>query len=207
MTDYVTGRSGAREDFSRYLAACYYEPCKDFAEERLFDSMVAASSAIDPGLAAAARRLDEAFSRAGLQELLVDYTRLFVGPSHPLAMPYASFWQVADPSQRHGATMAVLDLYAEGGFEVSEDIRELPDHVAVELEFLYALTHAANQAQPDELAKATERQLRFAAEHLGGWIGRFVSAVRTNAQTAFYRELADVTMIFLSIEAAQGAPA
>lgn len=208
MTDYVTGRAGAREDFCRYLAACYYEPSKDFAEERLFDSMVAASSAIDPGLAEAARRLGEAFAGTGLQELLVDYTRLFVGPSQPLAMPYASFWLVADPSQRHEATMAVLDLYAEGGFEVSEDIHELPDHVAVELEFLYALICAGNQAQrvdaPDELATASSLHRRFGVEHMGGWIGRFASAVNSGAQTAFYSELANITLSFLRMESAVG---
>lgn len=205
MTDYVTGRAGAREDFCRYLAACYYEPSEDFAEERLFDSMIAAASAIDPGLAAAAHRLRDAFAGIGLQDLLVDYTRLFVGPSQPLAMPYASFWLVADPSQRHEATMAVLDLYAEGGFEVSEDIRELPDHVAVELEFLYALLFARNQAQPAELASATERHRRFAVEHLGGWIGQFASAVNSAAETAFYRELAGITMTFLGGEAKEAS--
>ena len=87
MTDYLTGRAGAREDFCRYLAACYYEPSNDFTEERLFDSMFAAASAIDPAIVDSARRLGEAFAAANLQELLVDYTRLFIGPSQPAAMP------------------------------------------------------------------------------------------------------------------------
>jgi hypothetical protein len=55
MTDYATGLAGAREDFCRYLAACYYEPSIDFAEERLFDSMLAAAGAIDPELAECTR--------------------------------------------------------------------------------------------------------------------------------------------------------
>ena len=37
------------------------------------------------------------------------------------------------------STMAVLALYREGGFHVAEAFTEMPDHVAVELEFLYLL--------------------------------------------------------------------
>lgn len=205
MTDYLTGRAGAREDFCRYLAACYYEPSNDFAEERLFDSMVAAASAIDPAIVDSARRLGEAFAGADLQELLVDYTRLFIGPSQPMAMPYASFWLTADQSQRHEATMAVLDFYEEGGFEVSDEFRELPDHVAIELEFLYLLIFTENQAREEgaaeELAGSAALRRRFVGEHLAAWVDQFTAAVNSGAGTAFYRELADLTRRFIRMEA------
>jgi hypothetical protein len=126
MTDYATGSAGAREDFCRYLAACYYEPSIDFAEERLFDSMLAAAGAIDPELAECTRALGEAFFAESLQSLLVDYTALFIGPSQPRAMPYASFWLTDDQSLRHETTMAVLDFYEQGGLDVSDEFRELP---------------------------------------------------------------------------------
>lgn len=204
MTDYLTGRTGAREDLCRFLAACYYEPTADFSEERLFDSMLAAASAIDPDLAASACRLGEAFVAQDLQTLLVDYTRLFIGPSQPAAMPYASFWLTDDQSMRHEATTAVLDLYEEGGFDIGDDFRELPDHVAAELEFLYLLIFSCNQAQSGDktgqLSAAQELHARF-VEHLGRWIGAFAAAVRAGADTAFYRELADFTERYLSLEA------
>lgn len=205
MTDYVTGRAGAREDFCRYLAACYYEPSNDFAEERLFDSMVASASAIDPALADSARRLGAAFSTVDTQELLVDYTRLFIGPSQPVAMPYASFWLAADPSQRHESTMVVLDLFEEGGFEVSDEFRELPDHVAVELEFLYLLTYSQNQAREEgdaeELAASTALRRRFVDQHVSVWIEQFTAAVNAGASATFYKELAELTQRFIRIEA------
>jgi len=205
MSDYVTGSAGAREDLCRYLAACYCEPAAEFAEERLFDSMLAAAGAIDPALGESARRLGAAFAAQDLQTLLVDYTALFIGPSQPRAMPYASFWLSDDPSLRHEATMSVLDFYAEGGFDVSEEIHELPDHVAVELEFLYALIFARNQAQlggdTAELSAAGALHRRFAAEHMGTWVGPFVAAIKTGAATAFYRELAEFTWRFLQMEA------
>lgn len=205
MPDYIPGSTGAREDLCRYLAACYYEPCTDFSEERLFESMLSAAISIDPDLAESARRLGAAFAAQDLQALLVDYTRLFIGPSQPVAMPYASFWLTDDPSLRHEATMAVLDFYEQGGFDISDDFRELPDHVAAELEFLYLLIFSRNQAQLSgnaaELAAASELHRRFVGEHLEGWIGGFVDALKSGADTAFYRELAGFTGRFVRIEA------
>ena len=205
MPDYVPGSTGAREDLCRYLAACYYEPCTDFSEERLFHSMLSAASAIDHELAESARRLGAAFVAQDLQTLLVDYTRLFIGPSQPVAMPYASFWLTDDQSMRHAATQAVLELYAQGGFDVSDDFRELPDHVAVELEFLYLLIFSQNQAQlggkAEELLASNALHRRFAAEHLTTWIGAFADAVRVGAETEFYRELAGFTERFVRMEA------
>jgi TorA maturation chaperone TorD len=210
MSDYVTGSAGAREDLCRYLAGCYYEPGQEFAEERLFDFMLAAASAIDPVLAESARKLGAEFAAQDLQALLVDYTALFIGPAQPRAMPYASFWLTDDQSMRHEATMAVLDFYEQGGFEVSEGLHEFPDHVAVELEFLYQMIFAENQAQPDAspdqpvVANALHR--RFVSEHLVSWIGDFAAAVKSGAHTGFYRELAAFTERFVHLEADRQRP-
>lgn len=205
MTDYVNGKDGAREDLCRFLAACYCEPGTDFGEERLFESMLAAAAALDPGLAASVRKLGEEFVAQDMQTLLVDYTALFIGPGQPRAVPYASFWLTDDQSMRHEATMAVLDFYAQGGFDVSEELHELPDHVAVELEFLYLLIFARNQAQlggnAGDLAAAHALHRRFVAEHLNGWLDDFATAVKAGAGTAFYRELAELTGKFVRMEA------
>lgn len=205
MTDYVNGQAGAREDLCRFLAACYCEPSTDFSEEHLFDSMLAAAAAIHPDLAACARKLGAAFVAQDMETLLVDYTALFIGPSQPRAMPYASFWLTDDQSMRHEATMAVLDFYEQGGFDVSDDLHELPDHIAVELEFLYLLIFARNQAPPggnmDDLVAANALHRRFAVEHLGAWVSAFADAVKSGAGTAFYGELAELTRRFVQMEA------
>lgn len=205
MTDYVTGLAGAREDLCRYLAACYYEPSTDFIEEHLFDSMLAAASAIDPDLAERARKLGAAFVAQDLETLLIDYSRLFIiAPGQVRAMPYASFWLTDDQSMRHDATTAVIEFYEQGGFDVSDDLHELPDHVAVELEFLYQLMFAQNSAQlsgnADELAAANELHRRFLEEHLNAWFGSFAAAVKAGAETAFYRELAEFSERFIRME-------
>jgi putative dimethyl sulfoxide reductase chaperone len=201
MNDPDPQQATAREDLCRFLSACYYEPAPEFAEERLFDSMLAAAQQLDPELAEQARRLGEAFAAEDLQTLLVDYTRLFLGPVDPRARPYGSSWLGGEGALMEDSTLAVLDLYREGGFEIDEDFRDLPDHVAVELEFLYVLNFRQNQARGlgDTGARAECEQLqqRFLADHLARWIGPFSAAVRAGAETAFYRELAAMTERFV----------
>ena len=195
----------ARADLARLLAACFYEPGAEFAEERLFDSMAQAAARIDPSLADQARRLGEAFAGEDAQELLVDYTRLFLGPTGALAQPYGSVWLEDGSSLMRDSTLAVNALYDEGGFELAEDFRDLPDHIAAELEFLYLLLFRRAEAVRNGDAGAArahaELQRRFLAQHLGRWAPPFTGAIEEGAQTAFYRVLALATRAFVRREA------
>jgi putative dimethyl sulfoxide reductase chaperone len=194
-------RASAREDLARFLAACYYEPDPAFAEERLFDSILAAATALGPALQEPARRVAEAFAQDDLQNLLLDYSRLFLGPTQPLASPYGSLWLSGEKRLMDATTAALLALYREAGFELSEEFRDLPDHVAVELEFLYTLLFFENQARRSghtgELHRIQGLKARLLHEHLGAWVDRFAAAVAEGARTAFYRELAGLTASFV----------
>lgn len=206
MPDYDPDMRFARADLCRFLAACYYQPGPEFAEERLFDSMFDAATRIRPELAAGAHRLGEAFSAEARESLLVDYTRLFLGPVNASAKPYGSVWLGTEETLMRESTMAVLEMYEEGGFELDEEFHELPDHVAAELEFLYLLTFNENQARrigdSQAAAAAAGLRTRFLHEHLSVWIGPFTAAVRAGARSSFYRELAELTDRFIRMEVA-----
>jgi TorA maturation chaperone TorD len=207
MPDDDQVQGAARADLCRFLAACHYQPGPEFAEEKVFDSMAAAAARVDPDLAARARRLGEAFAAADPDDLLIDYTRLFLGPIDTRAKPYGSVWLGGDATLMQDSTMAVLALYAEGGFDLAEDFRELPDHVAAELEFLYLLIWKEDEARRNldlaALAATTALRRRFLSEHLGAWVGPFAAAVGEGAQTAYYRELAGLTDRFVALEASR----
>ncbi len=206
MTQDEWERGIARADLCRFLAACYYQPGPEFAEEKMFDSMLAAASRVSPDFAARARRMGEAFSAEDSETLLVDYTRLFLGPVDTLAKPYGSAWLGGQQGLMQDSTVAVQQLYQEGGFEIDEGFHELPDHVAAELEFLYLLIFRETEAKRDGDAVSanamTALRQRFLAEHLGAWIGAFTRAVENGAQTTFYRELAELTRLFVTAESA-----
>ena len=202
----VMDRGIARADLCRFLAACYYQPGSEFAEEHLFASMLAAASRVEPEFAHRARRMGEAFAAEDSETLLVDYTRLFLGPVAPLAKPYGSVWQDGQQALLRESTMAVQDLYEEGGFDIDEDFHDLPDHIAVELEFLYLLIFRETQATANgdlaAMTATTALRRRFLAEHVGAWIGPFTTAMHDGAETGFYRELAGLTARFVATEAA-----
>lgn len=204
MTQDVKEAALARADLCRFLSACYYEPTADFVDADLFGSIIAAATVLDPDLAVRARRLATAFAVQGVDELLVDYTRLFLGPLKSLASPYGSSWLSKPSSEADDPTEAIRELYAQGGFDLGDDFADLPDHVGVELEFLYGLLfnqHQAGQSgNTDELTPSRSLQQRLLIEHLGAWIGSFTEAVKAHAETAFYRELAELTERFIRVE-------
>jgi TorA maturation chaperone TorD len=197
-------RLAARADLCRLLAACHYEPGPEWGQERVFDAMADAGALIDAGIEACARRLGEAFAAADLQALLVDYTRLFLAPGGALARPYGSVWLGDGATLMQDSTLQVVALYAEAGFEVDEGFRDLPDHVAAELEFLYALLFrqaaALRSGDAAGAAQAVAQRSRFMREHLGRWGGRFAEAVREGAESDFYRTLGELTGRFLRLE-------
>ena len=203
---YDLAQGAARADLCRYLAACYYEPTPAFAEERMFATMLAAATTLGDAYAAPVRRLADAYAGTALQDLLVDYTRLFIGPIGTLAKPYGSVWLAGDVTLMQDSSVAVEALYEEGGFALDQEFRELPDHVAAELEFLYLLIHEQNVAQARSDLPAVhgnaDLRRRFLAAHLGAWAPPFAHAVAAGAQTAFYRELAALTKRFVADETA-----
>lgn len=204
MLDRDLTKGLAREDLARFLAACYYQPGPELAEEEVCASIVQAAALIDPELEQIAERLRAAFETISPDELLLDYSRLFLGPFEIPAKPYGSVWLEGEKVAMGSSTVAVRELYRQGGFEMADDFPELPDHVAVELEFLYLLTFRENEGRRAGDAQALrdigEQKSRFLREHLGEWIGAFAEAVRKSAGTEFYRQLAALTEAFILAE-------
>lgn len=205
MTESEMRAAVAREDACRYIAACYYQPEPAFEEAGMFDSLLDAVTQVHADLVPHARKLGEEFRRSDTDELLLDYTRLFLGPTHTLAKPYGSVWLEGEKTLMGDTTMAILDLYREGGFDMDQEFKELPDHVAVELEFLYLLIFRQNEARldgdDDRLNAMSDLKKRFLAAHLGRWVGPFTEAVGERAESVFYRELAGLTRLFVGMEA------
>ena len=201
MTDDDFDRAAAQADLCRLLAACYYEPCAEFAEERLFGALILATNRIGDSLEAQAARIKESFEKARIEDLLVDYARLFLGTGQTLAPPYESAWPNGKGGNPVDSIQQLIDLYDEGGFVVDPDFRDLPDHIAVELEFLYTLLFrqaaAIKSGDREALDRAKALCRAFFDRHMSIWPYDFLNALRENAQTNFYRDLAMLTSIFL----------
>lgn len=131
--------------------------------------------------------------------LEVDYNRLFVGPNSLLAPPYESYYESEGTCPGTGrlrtqAEKDVVRIYAEHGFEVSDESAELPDHVAIELEYLSRLCVAeaeAWEAGDDQAALSLqEDHALFVDQHIGTWFGWLAQKINEGARYPFYPAVA-----------------
>jgi TorA maturation chaperone TorD len=198
----------ARATAYRLLSACFYQPETAFLEEDVFGQLLEALTVLDDDLGEQADQLGKAFRRANLDELLLDYSRLFLGPFNILAKPYGSVYLDGENVTMGDSTLNAMACYREGKFELAEDFREVPDHVAVELEFLYLLTFRENDALAQgssvDFGLAAQQKTVFLKNHLGRWVGAFCERVRLGAETDFYRMLANLAENFVLREKARG---
>lgn len=191
-----------RGDCFKLLAACFYEPDQDlFLSERLCENLTALLAACHyQKAAAAAAGLRAALAESSPGELSVEHARLFVGPFALGAPPYGSVYLEQSGQLMGDSTMAVQRLYQEAGLAL--EVREVPDHIALELEFLHflALRAAAALAENNlELAtELTDRQSEFMNRYLCPWMAAFCNNIRGGTENRFYRGLADCLESFLT---------
>lgn len=151
-----------------------------------------------------------------LGDLKVEYARLFIGPPRPLVHPYGSM----HADQAEGSTRllnvgrsvrSVESVYADAGVQVAAELREPPDHISTELEFLYFLCQREAAAWGDDDNEAARqwrgRQRRFVDEHLKEWAARFFDAVAENTVSDYFRAVATLGKTFLRMEAGAFRPA
>lgn len=130
--------------------------------------------------------------------LEVEYNRLFVGPGRLLAPPYESYYASQGLSGRGGRLrtedeLAVRRAYADAGYAMPDEFVDLPDHMALELDFLSLL--CADEAEAWEVGDADgARALRsvadeFAQRHPARWFGRCAALVASGAREGFYPAL------------------
>jgi TorA maturation chaperone TorD len=194
----------ARADVYRLLSACYYQPDEAFLEEEVFSQLKTSLAKASPSGVMEAASLDDSFRASGVETLMLDYSRLFLGPFVILAKPYGSVYLDGEKVVMGDSTMQALELYREGGFDVAEDFREMPDHIAVELEFLYLLSFRLGQESDDEeRTRLDVLKHKFLENHLGRWIGTISAAIRNGAETDFYKLLANLTEAFVREDIAE----
>jgi putative dimethyl sulfoxide reductase chaperone len=182
-------------DVFRLLASCFYQPERDiFLEERLGENLLEAVQSAFPHAEPLARQLADALRASRQEDLLVDYARLFLGPFEIFSHPYGSVYLDGEKVVMGNSTVAVKGFYAEQGLGLEDDFHELPDHIAVELEFLFLLNFREDEARKiadaEATTKAIEVRRQFLSQHLGRWIVPFTKRMQEHAGTDFYRLLA-----------------
>ena len=188
-------------DVYRLLSACFYQPEEAFREENIFNQLADALGACAPQMQGKATLLGVGFREKTVEELLLDYSRLFLGPFEILAKPYGSVYLDGEKVVMGDSTVNALACYQQGGFSPADDFKEMPDHIAIELEFLYLLCFREAQALAENNAAAAAKnnaiRREFLQNHLGRWAAPFAGNIREGASSNFYRVLAELFETFI----------
>jgi len=184
-----------RSDCYRLLAACFYYPKKEvFIQDNLFENLTEAFKKICPSAAVFSKDMEEAISRYSDEELLVDYSKLFVGPYELKAPPYGSVYLDDGRRVMGESTMQVISIYRNEGLVLDKDFKELPDHIAVELEFMSFLIYqelkALEKNDFNAAIELLEKQEMFLNCYLR-WVPQFCEKIKEGTDNSFYSALAD----------------
>ncbi len=189
----ILSRERERGDSYKTLSECYHLPDENLV--KLLSNPSESASGLYSELAGSIPGIDD------VESLKVDYAKLFVGPYELLAPPYGSVY-LENGKLMGDSTMDVKNWYAEEGLEIT--LREVPDHIALELEFVYFLiskeTEAISNSDPESAILYLRRQEAFIETHLGRWVSEFADRLRKRAETEFYRSLAHVTDSFVEAD-------
>ena len=118
-----------------------------------------------------------------------EFNRLFVGPGHLLAPPYASTYLSPEKAVMQAETLKVRKFYEEFGMELVNKNRIPDDFLGYELMFLALLEEIIQQEEDN--AEFIELRNRFIKEHLANWLPEHLAKVRANAKTKFCLALND----------------
>ena len=141
------------------------------------------------------------FSNNILKEryLDVDYANLFL--LH--LVPYESFYTRDDQMIESGGDNPILELYNALDFRVQLDKARVvsPDHIGVELEFMYMLCDALKKAfeadDKDGIIELLQVQKGFLKDHLLEWTPMFLINMKKESRTPLYHDGAELALEFM----------
>ncbi len=118
-------------------------------------------------------------------------------------IPYETFYTRDDGMIESGGDNPVLQFYEEFEFVVEKDKARVlsPDHIGVELEFMYMLCNAQIKAleEGDAIAAKSFKDIQndFLEKHLLNWAPLYFMQVKQEAQTPLYHDGAMLATEFL----------
>jgi TorA maturation chaperone TorD len=157
-------------------------------------------AAVDPlaaGLASIRDALPEIADAAAVDQLAIEYTRLFgaISPSYGLSPPYESAQRKTTDAAELAAAVSVC--YTDAGFATIDESVP-PDHLGVELKFMALLCHDEMQHwQRNDAEKAAQsliRQRDFLDGHLLQWVAGYLRLVQAQAQHVYFRSVAALAL-------------
>jgi TorA maturation chaperone TorD len=196
---------GARKAIYDFLALVFRKEADEafllrLRETRFLDRLNEQGYAFDPGCL---EPIDDRLVKA----LAKEYTRVFLGPGPHLA-PYESVHNPKDPKRGRlwgDSTVDVKKMIEFYGLRFEgEDYHGIPDHIAIEFEFMVRLIEKEvehkKKKENEGAANCRRIQKRFYKDHLSVWIPGFCEELIARARSNFYKQIGLLTRDFMQFE-------
>ncbi len=137
--------------------------------------------------------------------LETDYVRLFINHLGGVtAHLYESCYEKEDASLMGGAALAMQKRFESKGMALGKEINEPPDHLSIELEYLYFLMETGWREQDPALL---EEATAFTATTLLPWLTSFSARLGEDTHGRFYSLAAALLLSILETITAKENPA
>ncbi len=191
-----------RADGYRFLSACFCLPQKKFfLEEDLFGRLGVALKETCMEAVPFLTEMEKVFRETEEEDLKVEYARLFVGPYELQAPPYGSIYLDKERQLMGASTFEVIMFYQQAGLAMEHDLREPPDHIAIELEFMsYLISREADFLEKADTMNAQKVQhlsTQFFKKCLSPWVFPFCQKMKEATDHSFYTSLANCLFTFI----------
>lgn len=197
----TTRQAKARSEIYQSFSALFCEPEEEIlSEENIFQQLRNAFEVIQPSQLDLVNELAGLSSKYTNRELLVAYTKIFLGPFEVIAYPYSSMYY-GEKGLMTEVTSWVENFYRHVGVEFDFGVRDLPDHIVVELEFMYLLAFKEWESRLEERMEDAEQyaevQKEFLLKHLSTWGTKMSDTIIGSETNEFYKVLAKLLKAFL----------
>lgn len=137
-----------------------------------------------------------------LAELQAEHRRAF-GVSGSLC--YETEYGLPHEFRQSQELADIAGFYNAFGFQIGGTVRERPDHLATELEFMCLLAfkqaYAESHGETEHAEICAEAQQKFLRDHLGRWVNLFAERITQTAPDSVYQKLAAFTAAFVRADA------
>jgi DMSO reductase family type II enzyme chaperone len=189
-----------RAQVYRFLADAFLYPTDNWLE----DLPVLDPVLHDLGLRASDFQLPTSRRTSGVQlpDLQAEHRRAF-GLAGSLC--YETEYGLPHEFRQSQELADIAGFYRAFGFNVGGNVRERPDHLAAELEFMHVLALkeavAAESGIAEQAETCADAQRKFLQDHLGRWIGWFAESLARSAESGPYPALARFAAAFVRADA------
>lgn len=183
-----------RAEITNLFSALFCQPDKGVTKNKItYETLINLLQEVNSDCVTDATKMQQSAEKYTIQELMVEYARLFIGPFKIPVPPYSSMY-FPEKTLMSEVTMWVMEMYKQAGLNFDTTIKDLPDHVVVETQFLYYLlfnqVNDYKTGKKEDANRYNELMHYFVNKHYRVWVPEFCNKIIENTNNSFYKSLA-----------------